>query len=199
MLSNAAQAYLETRQPWVSDWPFVRPGVVMTYLGPHFLMLLDDGVTPRIFDEYMEQLERVCGSTPRDFRGSVTFHLRPSAWWETLSLREKTQRIKLFADLLARHETDLKKVVPLSVSVTHSLLARVAQRTIDAVRTPAVPRSVVSTAEAGWSAVQRHFPELDCGAVLEAHAELVARHVPGLAESLFRVARATDSRRRPEA
>jgi hypothetical protein len=175
-----------TNHAWVKDWPFLRPGVCLVYVGTHFLMLLDDGVTSDGFDDYMNEIDRVTAAAPDDFSGASIFHMRESAWWSSLSIGEKTARLKRFGDFSAKHAQKLRKNVPISVTVAVSAMTRAVLRTMNALSPAAVPRSVAATAEEAWIAVRRAFPTLDVAAHLDVHERLVAARAPGLAGSLRR-------------
>jgi hypothetical protein len=122
MVSQAATALLATRQPWVPDWPVIRPGLVMTYLGPHLLLLMDDGMTAKTYREFLDQLTQLCANVDLQARGASIIHYRDSQWWRALSLNEKSGYLKEFMGILSKNETQVRTTVPVAISVTDSLL-----------------------------------------------------------------------------
>ena len=188
-MAGTAQTLVEKpHRAWVPGFPIVHPGVFVSYIGDCFVVLVGEQMTSVGFDAYMAGVTQAIVGSPDALRVGSIIHVNSGPWWNSLSIGQKAERMKTYADIINANREKVKTTVPVSAQIFVSAVARAAVRTALVFSPPPSPSFVAKTAEEAYRLMARTYPPLQAQAedLLAAHEYAVNKYVPDLMPSLRR-------------
>lgn len=189
----------EQKQPWMPHYPYIAPGIFMSYLGPVHVVLMDEEVTEAGFAKFIESSDLASAGAPDTERGATLFHFAFGARWSTATVSERVDRLRQTAAVTKKHEAKLARVCTCVAVVAGSRVTRAAIRTFNSLASQPWPTSAFDNAADAFRYCVRLTPQIPTPDLLfAAYAAAVERYVPSLKSTLGRVDRGFATVGQPE-